>query len=75
MKPLRARAVERDIFPLSVVVGRMLCTAASHAASCTAWKERLPERAFAIDHGLWLTMGSGVREVEGAWSEKDPFGG
>lgn len=65
MKPLRARAVERDVFPV-FVVGRKLCT----AASCAAWKERL----FPIDHGLWLTMGSGVREAEGPWSERDPFG-
>lgn len=69
MKPLRARAVERDVFPV-FVVGRKLCTAALYAA----WKERWPERLFPIDHGLWLTMGSGVREVEGPWSERDPFG-
>lgn len=39
----------------------MFCTDASY----TAWEERWPEEAFPIDHGLWLTMGSGVREVEG----------
>lgn len=39
----------------------MLCADASYAA----WEEPWPERTFPIDHGLWLTMGSGVREVEG----------
>lgn len=38
----------------------MLCTDASYAAREESW----PEESFPIDHGLWLTMGSGVREAE-----------
>lgn len=47
----------------------MLCPAASPAA----WEELWPEGTFPIDHGLWLTMGSGVREVEGGHGQRRTY--
>lgn len=46
----------------------------STGASYAAWEERWPEETFPIDHGLWLTMGSGVREVEGDIVGEGPTG-
>lgn len=50
---------------------RMFCTDALYAA----WEEPWPEETFPIDHGLWLTMGSGVREVEGGHGQRRTYWG